>query len=320
MQTNKPTSNAFSSKKRKEKPAYRLGGYIVLAAVFLALHFLLELRLFAALAPYLPFLQKLTLSLSIIMLIVLIGKIIEQIIHSRSESEGNRYNLLRITRLLTTVFVLIVIISFLFQNLYAIAVSFGLFSLVLGFALQAPISSFIAWLYIVFRRPYKVGDRIQIEKYRGDVVEVNYLDTAILECSGEYLQNDRRSGRVVYFPNSLILRAEVINYAGPFVPFIWNETALQIAYSSDVQFVEDCLLQAARTDFARHYTGHDPEAAQWQPAVYFRVNTYAWLEAVLSYPVVPMDTTERRNRILKQALPLLNAHPEKVQFPEGTLR
>src|SRR5690606_12932488 len=148
---------------------------------------------------------------------------------------------------------LIVVVSFLFQNLMAAAVSFGLISLVLGFALQAPITSFIAWVYLVFRRSYLVGDRIQIKNFRGDVIEISYLDTSILECSGDYLGNDRRSGRIIRFPNSLILKEEIINYSGPQVPFIWNETPIQVAYTSDLQFVESCLLQASARDFKERY-------------------------------------------------------------------
>lgn len=292
-----------------------------MAGLFLAIHFLLEVELFSVLESYRPFLRKITLSLSIIMILALVGKVGENLIYKRKASEGDKHNLLSIVRLIVTVLIFIVIIAFLFQNLYAIAVSFGLISLVLGFALQAPIASFIAWLYIVFRRPYKVGDRIQLKNFKGDVVEVNYLDTAILEFSGDYLQNDRRSGRILYFPNSLILKSEVINYSGPFVPFIWNETGVQVAYTSNLQFVEECLLEAAAADFNERYPEYaKAKTSRWAPAVYFRVNTYAWLEAVVSYPVEPSDTTGRRNRILKKALPSLNRFPEKVQFPEGSLR
>lgn len=304
-----------------KKKQYGIAGYAVLSALFLAIHYSLNFEIFAAWEKYLPFLKKLSLSIFLILMIFLMGKVIEKIIDTRNEVEGIRYNLLRVTRLLTIIFVLIVAISFLFQNLYAAAVSFGLISLVLGFALQAPITSFIAWLYIVFRRPYQVGNRIQIEGFKGDVIEINYLDTIILECSGEYLQNDRTSGRVIHFPNSLILKSQVINYSGPFIPFIWNETAIQIAYTSDLKFVEACLLQAATQDFNEHYPQQAREqVADRKPAVYFRVNTYAWLEAVISYPVEPEDTTGRRNRILRYALPMLNEQPEKVRFPEGTLR
>lgn len=295
--------------------------YSSVAIALIVLYYVVNLPILEPWNHYVPFLRKLSLSLFLISIIFLISKLIERLIYSQNHIEGDRYNLLRIVKFLALVFSLIVAASFLFQNLYAAAVSFGLISLVLGFALQAPIASFIAWVYLVFRRSYLVGDRIQIKGFRGDVVEINYLDTSILECSGDYLGNDRRSGRTIRFPNSLILREEIINYSGPQVPFIWNETAIQISYTSDLQFVEDCLLEAARKDFKEEYPQYNMKKhAQWEPAVYFRNNVYAWMEAVVSYPVEPNDTTGRRNRILKYALPKLNEAPDQVQFPEGVAR
>lgn len=299
--------------------------YAVMAIVLLAINYVLDLPVFSewkhveTLEYYAPFIQKLMISLFLISVIFLIGKIVARIINKQNYLEGDKYNLLRIIRFLSIVFSLIVVASFLFQNLYAAAVSFGLISLVLGFALQQPITSFIAWIYLIFRRSYLVGDRIQIKGIRGDVVEIGYLDTSILECSGDYLGNDRSSGRVVRFPNSLILREEIINYSGPQVPFIWNETAIQIAFTSDLEFVEQCLLEAATQDFKLRYPKY-VKSPRWTPAVYFRVNQYAWLEAVISYPVMPRDTTVRRTEIMKLAMPELNAQPDKVKFPEGTKR
>lgn len=295
--------------------------FSILALAFLAIHYLLELEFFTEWRSYMPVFKRLSMSLSLIFFVILIGQILEFFIKRKAHSEGDRYNLLRINNLLTIIFVIIVAASFLFQNLYATVVSFGLISLVLGFALQAPITSFIAWLYIIFRRPYKVGHRIQIAGMRGDVVEINYLDTKILECSGDYLMNDRKSGRVIYFPNSIILKEQLINYSGPQSPFIWNETAIQIAYTSDLEFVKACLIQVCLDDFHSRYPKYDVKIRKrWAPEVYFRVNQYAWLEAVISYPVEPKDTTGRRTRILSKALPLLNAQPDKVQFPEGSRR
>lgn len=303
------------TEKRKK---YWIGGYIILALCFLIAHYSLNLPQFSFLEEYLPVIQKFSMSAFLIVLIFIAEKVLEKIIDTKAETEGVKYNLQRITRLLTIIFILTVVASFLFQSLYAVALSFGLFSLVLGFALQAPIASFIAWLFIVFRRPFRVGDRIQIEGFRGDVVEIGYLNTILEECSGDYLGNDRKSGRLVHFPNSIILKSEVINFAGPFVPYIWNETAIQIAFTSDLQFVEACLKEVAITDFKEKYPTKDVK--EYEPEVYFRVNVYAWLEAVISYPVEPTDTTGRRTRILKGVLPLLNAAPDKVGFPEGNKR
>src|SRR5690554_7740009 len=308
---------------KDQKTGYWITIYGIVAALLVAIYYLVNLDVFNSWLgyKYTPLLQKLSLSLFIITMIFLSSKIVARIIIAQTHNEGDRYNLLRITRFLAIVFSLIVTASFLFQNLYTAAATFGLASVVLGFALQAPITSFIAWVYLIFRRSYLVGDRIQINGLRGDVIDISYLDTSILECSGDYLVNDRSSGRVIRFPNSLILKEEIINYSGPQVPFIWNETAIQISYTSNLEFVEKCLLDAATEDFKNQYpkvAGRD--VAKWEPAVYFRINTYAWMEAVISYPVEPEDTTGRRNRILKLALPKLNAQPDLVQFPEGTRR
>lgn len=295
--------------------------YGFIAILLMIVYYIVEFKVFDSLIPFSPFIKRLTISLFLVVVIFAASKIVSKVIATRIHNEGDRYNLLRITRFLAIVLSIIVVASFLFQNLYTAAATVGLISLVLGFALQAPITSFIAWIYLVFRRSYLVGDRIQIKGFRGDVVEISYLDTSILECSGDYLENDRKSGRIIRFPNSLILREEIINYSGPDIPFIWNETAIQVAYTSDLLFLEDCLLNAALSDFQEKY----PELSKdnptlWKPMVYFRNNKYAWMEAVISYPVEPEDTTGRRNRILKYALPLLNAVPDKVKFPEGTLR
>lgn len=306
---------------KKPRIRYWIRIYALVAILLIIVYYLLDLKLFEGWEKYVPYAKRLILSLFFISIIFLIKKIIDKMVISQVHAEGDLYNLLRITRFLAMVFSLVVIVSFLFQNLYGTALSLGLASLLLGFALQAPITSFIAWVYLIIRRSYLVGDRIQINGLRGDVIDISYLDTSILECSGDYLVNDRSSGRIIRFPNSLILKEEIINYSGPQVPFIWNETAIQISYTSNLEFVEKCLLDAATEDFKNQYpkvAGRD--VAKWEPAVYFRINTYAWMEAVISYPVEPEDTTGRRNRILKLALPKLNAQPDLVQFPEGTRR
>jgi len=296
--------------------SYALGAFISLVVYYLIIH-----PYFDFLGVYTSFISRLSVSLFIIFLISLIGKIIEKLIVERSETRGNRYNLLQVTRLITNILIVLVVISFLFQNLYTFAAGLGLASLVLGFALQAPITSFIAWLYIIFRNPYQVGDRLQIKGMRGDVVEIHYLETIIKECSGDYLGNDHDSGRNIRFPNSIVLKTEVINYSGSLIPFIWNETALQISYTSDITFVEECLKEAALRDFNEQYPNRSMKNnPDWKPSVYFRNNSYAWMEAVVSYPVEPFDTTGKRNRILREVLPKLNDHPDKVQFPEGRLR
>lgn len=295
--------------------------YGIGAVAALILSYIVDLEVFSFMQGYISFIKMLSVNISVVFIILIASKILESLISAKAHNKGDRYNLIRIIRLLSLALILIVLIPVIFRKPYASLVSVGLISLILSFSLQAPITSFIGWLYIVFRRPYQVGNRIQMKNFRGDVIEISYLDTVILEFSGDYLENDRLSGRTIRFPNSLILKEEVINYSGPQTPYIWNETAVQVAYTSDLEFVEKCLKQAAAEDFEEQYPALPAgEAARWQPDVYFRNNDYAWMEAVVSYPVEPADTTGRRNRILRKVLPMLNAEPDRIQFPEGTRR
>src|SRR5690606_25982709 len=99
--------------------------YAMMAVLFMVVHYLLALKIFDPWHQYIPFLNKLSMSLFLIALIFLLSKIIERVINSKTQAPGDRYNLLRIIRFLALISSLIVVASFLFQNLYAAAVSFG---------------------------------------------------------------------------------------------------------------------------------------------------------------------------------------------------
>lgn len=292
-----------------------------LALLLLIIHNVLKLDLpESKWTYYIPSLQKLSMSLFMLTIISIAKLIIDRLIVRHLEDIGHRHNLLRVTKLISIALFCIIITFTIFQDPMGSLYSLGVLSLILGFSLQAPITSFIGWLYLIFRTPFQVGDRIEVKGHRGDVVEINFLDTSIMECNGSYLGNDRQSGRIIRVPNSVILSQEVINYSGTSQELIWNETPLQIAYTSDLNFVEKCLVNTANTDFEAFYKDEKFRNMPWEAQVYFRVNSYAWLEAVVSYPVSPIDTTGRRNRILKKALNELNNQAELVQFPEGNQR
>jgi len=82
---------------------------------------------------------------------------------------------------------------------------------------------FIGWIYILVRKPYRVGDRIRIDDSTGDVIDVGYLDRTLWEFGGEYLSTDHPSGRLIKFPNAKVLSTSIYNYSWPLFPYVWNE-------------------------------------------------------------------------------------------------
>jgi len=257
----------------------------------------------------------------------------EHFLVGRLESPVSRYNLTRILRLVMVLGALGVLGSVVFGNLYTGLVSLGVISIIVGLSVQTPMTSFIGWLYILVRAPYRVGDRIQIGQATGDVIEVSYLDTTLWEFGGKYLSSDHPSGRLIKFPNSSVLNTAVYNYSWPLFPYIWNEIKLQVGYQSDLEFIAATMLEVAESevgaemqDRVRIYrdllakTPVDELTVQEKPVVLFRTSENTWLEAVLRYLVDPKRAGRVKTALLRKLLARLNALPDKVLFPKGANR
>jgi small-conductance mechanosensitive channel len=268
-----------------------------------------------------------------IVLLLAIAKVADVYLIGRLDSPVARYNLRRVARLALVLVLAFVVVSILFQNWYTAVVSLGLISLILGFALQTPITSFIGWIYLLVRTPYRVGDRIKIDGATGDVIDVSYLDTTLWEFGGDFLSTDHPSGRVIKFPNSKVLNSTVYNYTWPLFPYIWNEVKFNVAYESDLEFVAETMQRVAEEEVGEHMmkqvrvfreilaqTPVDQLEVREHPAVLFRVNSNTWIDAIVRYLVHPKEAGRVKTRLIKKLLAELNAVPDKVLFPKSNAR
>lgn len=317
----------------KTKHKLWLGSYVLALVGLGSLYYLLRLKYFGFAAKYVPLLQRFTLGAMAITLTLAFSKLIDAYLISRVEDDVTQYNLRRILRLLTGIVLAFIVVSILFANWYTAVVSLGLISLVLGFALQTPITSFIAWIYILVRAPYRVGDRIKIGDARGDVIDVSYLATTLWEFGGDYLSTDHPNGRVIKFPNSNVLSPAVYNYTYPLFPYIWNEIKFQIAYGSDIEFVAKTMQEVVEKEIGEAMkerirvfrqllaeTPIDELDVKEHPVVLFRVNDNTWLEAIVRYLVQPKQAGRVKTKLITELLAALNAQPERVMFPKGDSR
>lgn len=118
-----------------------------------------------------------------------------------------------------------------FSGLRDIATFLGLATAGVAIALRDPIVNFGGWLFLIWRRPYVVGDRIQIGDDAGDVIDIRVFQTIILEI-GNWVDADQSTGRLITLPNGLIFREPVANYTRG-MQFIWNEIAVPLTFESD---------------------------------------------------------------------------------------
>lgn len=317
----------------KTKHKFFLGTYLLLLIFLAVLYYFLRLYPFDFAEKYVPFFQRLTLGAMAITLVLAVAKIIDVYTIGRLQDNVAQYNLKRILRLVTWLVLAFIALSILFANWYTAIVSLGLISLILGFALQTPITSFVAWIYILIREPYRIGDRIKIGEATGDVIDVGYLDTTLWEFGGEFLSTDHPSGRVIKFPNSNILSTAVYNYSWPLFPYIWNEIKFHIAYDSDLEFISQVMREVAEQELGeamieriqtyRELLSETPVnqlEVREHPAVLFRVSENTWLEVILRYLVEPRNAGRIKTKLIKELLERLNAAPDKVRFPKSNLR
>jgi small-conductance mechanosensitive channel len=309
-----------------------IGTHVLTLIVLFVVHQIISLRFFWIYQRY-PLINKLIIALSVAVVCLMVLRLIEVYFIGRVANAVHKYNLNRVARLVVWLVIAFFVLTILFQNWYTAVVSFGLISLVLGFALQTPITSFIGWIYILVREPYRVGDRIRIGTATGDVIDVAYLDTTLWEFGGDLLSTEHPSGRVIKFPNSSVLSTPVYNYTWPLFPYIWNEIKFPIAYNCDLEFVASTMQEVAEEEVGEEMMKHvrvfrellaqtpvNRLEVQERPVVLFRVADNSWLEVIVRYLVPPKEAGRVKNRLMKKLLKRLSIEPDRVRFPKGDTR
>src|SRR5206468_5648717 len=241
-----------------------------------------------------------------------------------------RFTLQRIVHLVIGLVIVVIGLSIIFVNWYAAAAALGVGSIIIGLAIQTPMKSFFAWIYILVRQPFRVGDRIKIGDATGDVIDVGYLDTTLWEFGGHYISGDHPSGRVIRFPNEKVLDEIVWNYSWPLFPYIWNEIKFNVAYQSDLKFIAETMQRVVEEEIGEEMmervgvyrqvlarTPVDELEVRERPRVIFRVDDNTWIDAIVRYLVPPREAGPIKSRLIPKLLAALNAAPERVMFPKG---
>lgn len=107
----------------------------------------------------------------------------------------------------------------------------GLLSAGIAIALKDPISNIAGWLFILVRKPFSIGDRVQIGGDAGDIIDIRLFQFSLLEI-GKWVDADQSTGRIIHIPNSKVFTESQANYSAGF-EFIWNEIAVLVTFESD---------------------------------------------------------------------------------------
>ncbi len=171
----------------------------------------------------------------------------------------------------------------------------GLLGAGVAIALREPLLSIAGRLAIFSGHMYNAGDRIEFQKMSGDVIDIGFFYTRLLEI-GSWISGDQYSGRILLIPNSMIFGTPIMNYT-LHLSLIWDEVHLPITYQSNMEHASRIL-----TEVGTEYTGEFLKNAereleqmrrdflipqlQLQPEVYLKV-TSNWLQLSMRYLVDP---------------------------------
>jgi len=297
------------------------------------LYLLLGTKLIPLLQPTVDVARRVLRGTVLIVVVLGLARAVSVYALGSIEDASTRFTLQRVLHLGVAVLIALIAASIIFVNWYAALTALGIGSIIIGLAVQTPMKSFIAWIYIVVRQPYRVGDRIEIDDATGDVIDVGYLDTTLWEFGGQYISGDHPSGRLIKFPNEKVLDELVYNYSWPLFPYIWNEIKFHVAYNSDLEFISTTMQKITQEELGEEMmkrvnifrdllarTPVDELDVREQPRVIFRVSENTWLEAIVRYVVSPREAGRVKTRLIKKLLAALNAASDKVMFPAGNAR
>jgi len=140
--------------------------------------------------------------------------------------------------------ILVVIFFIWIQNINSITIFLGVASAGLALALQEVVLCVAGWLLILMRHPFEVGDRIELNGIKGDIIDIRLFQTSLLEI-GNWVDADQSTGRIVNIPNSFVFKHANYNYSRGF-EFIWNEIPMLVTFESDWKRGKEIMLSHAQ--------------------------------------------------------------------------
>jgi small-conductance mechanosensitive channel len=227
------------------------------------------------------------------------------------------------------------IMSIWFDNPARLAGALGLIGAGIAFALQRVITAVAGYFVILRGKTFNVGDRIVMGGVRGDVIDLSFMQTRIMEMGQSpkeqadapsmWIRSRQFTGRIVTVTNDKVFDEPVYNYTREF-PYIWDEINLPIAYDDDYAKAETILLEAARRHVLTHDSIGTDEVQQMKdrfgldvgdidPRVYWRM-TDNWLELTVRFLVPDHGIRPIKDAMTREILADLKQ--AKIEIASGT--
>lgn len=154
-------------------------------------------------------------------------------------------------------FIFLLVFFSYFESWTGVGIFAGLITAGLGFALQRPITGVAAWVMMIIKRPFSIGDRIIIGEVRGDVYDIS-LTHIYLDEVGAGVASGEVTGRNIMVPNYLFFENNIINYTLTH-DFVLSSLDVSITYESDLDKAIEIMEKVAKKHISELKDKHKEE-------------------------------------------------------------
>jgi small-conductance mechanosensitive channel len=272
--------------------------------------------------------RKLLLTLVFIVLSLLVSRGLQAlagvVFHQRRNRKVQFWTQ-QITKLLAVLVLVFGVISIWFDNPARLTTIAGLMTAGLAVALQRVVTAVAAYFVILRGKVFHIGDRIAMSGVRGDVIDLGFVRTTIMEMGqppaeqgdkpSVWVESRQYTGRIVTVTNDKIFEEPVYNYSGEF-PYLWDEMHLPVSYKDDRRRAEQILLEAVRRhtvkvaevaaeDLKELQRRYFVDSVSLEPKVYFRL-TDNWVEMTVRFVAKTRGIRELKDKMSREILDALD--------------
>lgn len=175
--------------------------------------------------------RKIIATVITIIVFVVIRKLVLKVVQKQTSDIRVLYRWRKTTSYIAYCFGVLAIGRIWLDGFDSISTYLGLLSAGVAIALKDPLVNLAGWAFLLWRRPFTVGDRIQMGEIRGDVIDQRIFMFSIIEI-GNWVEADQSTGRVIHVPNGRVFSQTVANYSAGF-HYIWDELPVLLTFESN---------------------------------------------------------------------------------------
>ncbi len=159
--------------------------------------------------------------------------------YRKTKDKGELKQVTSVYRYAVLIVFVLVILVLLYGVIGPAITSIGLLAAGLTLALQRPILNLAGWSLIVAKRPFRIGDRVDIGGVGGYVHDISLMHTHV-----SMVEKDEATGRMAYVPNEMVLTQPIVNYTKGSA-LVWTEAKVRVPPKADLKKAEKKLLECA---------------------------------------------------------------------------